>query len=233
VHLGTGNYHPRTARLYTDYGLFTRDKAIGKDVHRLFLQLTSLGRGSRLSRLLQSPFTLHEAILEKIRREQNNAIAGKPARIIAKVNSLIEAQTVQALYEASAAGVQIDLVVRGVCSLRPGVPGVSENIRVKSIIGRFLEHTRVYYFENGGEPEVFGASADWMERNFFRRVEVCFPILDPGLRDRLIGDLHTYLKDNTGSWELRADGSYERVRAGSRKKFSAQQALLAQFCESA
>jgi len=231
VHLGTGNYHPRTARLYTDYGLFTSDRAIGKDVHRVFLQLTSLGRGSRLARLLQSPFTLHDAILEKIQREKRNAEAGRPARIIAKTNSLIEAQTIHALYEASTAGVSIDLIVRGVCSLRPGVAGVSDNIRVRSIIGRFLEHTRVYYFENDGDPEVFCASADWMERNFFRRVEVAFPILDAALKTRLIEDLGTCLKDDAGSWELRQDGSYERIRHRKRKPFSAQQALLAQLCE--
>ncbi|HKJ87874.1 MAG TPA: polyphosphate kinase 1, partial [Gammaproteobacteria bacterium] len=168
VHLGTGNYHPRTARLYTDYGLFTTDPRMGEDVHKVFLQLTSLGRASDLNELLQSPFTLHDALREKIGRERENAEAGRPARIIVKINSLVEPKIIRDLYRASMAGVRIDLVVRGMCCLRPGVEGISENIRVRSVVGRFLEHTRVYYFENGGEPELFGSSADWMERNFFR-----------------------------------------------------------------
>ncbi len=210
VHLGTGNYHPRTARLYTDYGLLTSNKEIGEDVHRVFLQLTSLGRVAKLQKLLQSPFTLHEGLLDRIKREAKNAEQGKPARIIAKLNSLVEPQIIQALYAASAAGVKIDLIVRGTCGLRPGIPAVSEHITVVSIVGRFLEHTRVYYFQNGCDPEVFCASADWMDRNFFRRVEVGFPIEVKALKERITKDLELYLADNSQSWALRSDGIYER-----------------------
>ncbi|MDE2089127.1 MAG: polyphosphate kinase 1, partial [Gammaproteobacteria bacterium] len=186
VHLATGNYHAHTARLYTDYGLFTCDKAVGEDVHKLFQQLTGLGRVTKLKKLLQSPFTLHKALLGKIAREAEHARAGRPARIMARMNALVEPQVVQALYQASQAGVKIDLIVRGICCLRPGINGVSENIRVRSIVGRFLEHSRVYYFENGGDNEVLCSSADWMERNFFRRVEVCFPIEDQDLSRRVV-----------------------------------------------
>jgi polyphosphate kinase len=225
-HLGTGNYHPRTTRQYTDYGLFTCEDAIGEDLHELFLQLTSPTRVAQMRRILQSPFTLHEAMLEKTRREIAHARAGRPARIIAKMNSLIEPQIVRALYEASIAGVQVDLIVRGICSLRPGIPGISENIRVRSIVGRFLEHTRVYYFQNGGEPETFCASADWMERNFFRRIEVCFPIRRDSHRARVLADLELYLADNSDAWELGADGSYERRTPGDGEPVVAQLALL-------
>ena len=227
VHLGTGNYHARTARLYTDYGLLTCDPALGEDVHNVFLELTSLGRVKRLNRLLQSPFTLHSSLLEKIEREADHARAGRPARIIVKVNALVEKDSIQALYRAARAGVRIDLVVRGACALRPGIPGVSENITVRSVVGRFLEHTRVYYFENGGGPEVYAASADWMERNFFRRVEVAFPIEDPVLRRRVLDDLALYLADNTQAWILQPDGSYRRLQpAPDEPPVSAQQALL-------
>jgi len=232
VHLGTGNYHIRTARLYTDYGLFTCDKVIGEDVVKVFNQLTSLGKVSKLNKLLQSPFTLLDGILERIRREAENAAKGRPARIVAKMNALVEQQTIQALYQASQAGVQIDLVIRGICCLRPGVKGVSENIRVRSIIGRFLEHTRVYYFENAGDPEVFGASADWMDRNLFQRVETCFPIENKKLRDRVIGDLELYLADNTQAWLLQEDGKYRLAQPGDAEPVSAQLTLLAQMAES-
>ncbi|MGM0413265.1 MAG: polyphosphate kinase 1 [Pseudomonadota bacterium] len=232
VHLGTGNYHARTARLYTDYGLLTCDRATGEDVHHLFLQLTSLGRVPQLNKLLQSPFTLHAALLERIEREAEHARAGRPARIVAKVNSLVEPRIIQALYAASRAGVAIRLVVRGMCSLRPGVAGVSENIEVRSIIGRFLEHTRVYYFENGGDPEVFGSSADWMERNFFRRVETCFPFETPALRRRVTAELETYLADNTQAWILQPDGTYQRARpAEGEEPFAAQRSLLESLAE--
>jgi len=231
VHLGTGNYHIRTARLYTDYGLFTCDKVIGEDVVKVFNQLTSLGKVSKLNKLLQSPFTLLDGMLERIRREAENAAKGRPARIVAKMNALVEQQTIQALYQASQAGVQIDLVIRGICCLRPGVKGVSENIRVRSIIGRFLEHTRVYYFENAGEPEVFGASADWMDRNLFQRVETCFPIENKKLRDRVIGDLELYLADNTQAWLLQEDGKYRLAQPGDAEPVSAQLTLLAQMAE--
>ncbi|KPV41170.1 polyphosphate kinase [Thiohalorhabdus denitrificans] len=232
VHLGTGNYHPRTARLYTDYGLLTTDPRIGEDVHKVFLQLTSLGRASDLNHLLQAPFTLHDALRDKIKRERKNAEAGRPARIIAKVNSLVESRLIRDLYRASMAGVPIDLVVRGMCCLRPGVEGISDNIRVRSVVGRFLEHTRVYYFENGGSPELYGSSADWMERNFFRRVEVAFPIRDSRLRARLLRELDAYLRDNTQAWLLGSDGAYHRAEPGEGEApFSAQQALLEDLAE--
>jgi polyphosphate kinase len=211
AHLGTGNYHPRTARLYTDYGLFTSDQAICKDVHAVFLQLTSLGKVTRLTRLLQSPFTLAKAMHAKIDREIEHAQKGRPARVIAKMNALVEPEIIQKLYTASQAGVRIDLIVRGMCSLRPGVKGLSERIHVRSIVGRFLEHHRVVYFHNDGHPEVYLSSADWMERNFFRRVEIAFPLLDPKLRTRMVEQLEAYLADTAQSWVLQADGSYERL----------------------
>lgn len=230
-HFGTGNYHPQTARVYTDYGLFTCDEAMGEDLHELFLQLTSPTRVATMQKILQSPFTLHDALLEKTRREINNAVAGKPARIIAKMNALIEPQIIQALYQASMAGVKVDLIVRGICALKPGLPGVSENISVRSIVGRFLEHSRVFYFHNGGDQEVFCASADWMERNFFRRIEVCFPILKKSHRERIISDLEMYLKDNVLAWALAADGSYKRVPPGTSTPVCVQTTLLKQLTE--
>jgi polyphosphate kinase len=233
VHLGTGNYHPRTARLYTDYGLFTADRAVGQDVHKVFLQLTSLGKVSKLNKLLQSPFTLHDALLKKIKREIQHVDKGKPGRIIVKLNSLVESKIIRALYEASMAGVKIDLIVRGMCGLRPGVPGLSDKIAVRSIVGRFLEHTRVYYFQNDDQPEIYGASADFMERNFFRRVEICFPIEEPALRGRVMRELQFYLKDNTQAWLLQSDGTYRRSVPGRQRPFSAQQALLAEIAEPA
>lgn len=216
-HLGTGNYHPNTARVYTDYGLFTCDEAMGEDLHELFLQLTSPTRVATMQKILQSPFTLHEALIEKTRREMELARQGRPARIIAKMNALIEPQIIQMLYQASMAGVKIDLIVRGICALRPGIRGISENITVRSIVGRFLEHSRVYYFQNDGNPELFCASADWMERNFFRRIEVGFP-LGRKHRDQILEDLEIYLTDNTQAWELRDDGAYERLTPGDTSK---------------
>ncbi len=227
VHLGTGNYHVNTARVYTDYGLMTCDNGIGEDVHKLFLQLTGLGRASKLQKLLQSPFTLHKGLMDLIAREIDNAAAGKPARIMAKMNALTEAQIIEALYKASQAGVKVDLIVRGICCLRPGLPGVSENIQVRSIIGRFLEHSRVFYFHNDDAPVVFCASADWMSRNFFRRVEACFPIEDDKLRERVIRESLTYyLNDNIQAWLLNPEGSYKRAKPGSQKPRSAQAILL-------
>jgi polyphosphate kinase len=225
-HLGTGNYHPNTARLYTDYGLFTCDEAIGDDLHELFLQLTSPTRVATMQKILQSPFTLHETLLEKTRREMENARNGKPARIIAKLNALVEPQIISALYQASNAGVKIDLIVRGVCALRPGIRGVSENIRVRSVVGRFLEHSRVYYFLNDSKPEIFCSSADWMERNFFRRIEVAFPIENERHREQVVEDLELYLADNCQAWELHSDGIYHRVVAGDAPLVSAQSILL-------
>jgi polyphosphate kinase len=233
VHLGTGNYHARTARLYTDYGLLTDDKIIGEDVRAIFQQLTSLGKVKPLKKLLQSPFTLHKEMLRKIEREAELARAGKEGRIILKANAMLEPQAIQALYKASQAGVKIDLIIRGICCLRPGIAGVSDNIRVRSIIGRFLEHTRVFYFHNGGDYEIFCSSADWMDRNFFRRVEACFPIKEERLRERLRKEaLDLYLSDNSQAWVLQSNGEYKRLRpAGNQKARSAQAALLEKLAE--
>jgi polyphosphate kinase len=228
-HLGTGNYHPRTARGYTDYSLFTCDPEIGQDVHELFLQLTSLTQTPRLTKLLQSPFGMHESVVAKIQREAEHAAAGRPARIIAKMNSLVDPDVIEALYRASRAGVSIDLVIRGLCALRPGIPGVSENIRVRSVVGRFLEHSRVCYFENDGASELYLASADWMERNFFRRVEVAFPVREQTHRERILRDLNFYLADNVQAWSLGRDGSYTRCERGADAARDAQATLLARY----
>ena len=229
VHLGTGNYHPGTARVYTDYSFMTAGRQFGEDVHKLFMQLTSLTAARDLNRLLTAPFVLFDAIRERIEREAEHARQGRPARIMAKLNALTEPGIIDALYEASSAGVKIDLVVRGICSLRPGVPGLSDNIRVRSIVGRFLEHSRVYYFENGGDEEYFCSSADWMDRNFFRRTEVCFPVRRRALRNRLRQDLELMLADNCQSWQLAGDGSYQRQEPGAEKPLSAQERLLAEL----
>ena len=230
-HCGTGNYHPNTARVYTDYGLFTCEEGIGEDLHELFLQLTSPTRVATMQKILQSPFTLHEGLLEKTRREIAFAREGKPARIIAKMNALVEPQIIQTLYSAAMAGVKIDLIVRGICALRPGLPGISENITVRSVIGRFLEHSRVYYFHNDGSPEILCSSADWMERNFFRRIEVCFPIERKQHRDRIVEDLETYLRDNEQAWVLKPDGKYERATTNGAPLVSAQQVLLQRYSD--
>ncbi|MCW9025403.1 MAG: polyphosphate kinase 1 [Gammaproteobacteria bacterium] len=232
VQLSTGNYHPRNARIYTDYGLFTCDKGIGADVHNAFTQLTGLGKVSKLNKILQAPFTMHEVILEKINRETENAEKGLPAKIVVKMNALIEANVVRALYRASMAGVKVDLIIRGICRIRPGVPGISENITVRSIVGRFLEHTRVMYFQNNDKPEIYCSSADWMERNFFQRVELAFPITSKRLSTRIIRHLEYYLKDNVQSWALNAEGQYERLHpAEGEEAFSAQDALLEDMAE--
>jgi polyphosphate kinase len=227
AHLGTGNYHQRTARLYTDFGLMTADEAITADVNQIFTQLTGLGRAGKLVKLLQSPFTLHPEIIAAIERETLAARAGKPAAIIAKMNALLEPQVIAALYEASQAGVRIDLIIRGVCALRPGVPGLSENIRVRSVVGRFLEHSRIFYFRNIDDEQVYLSSADWMDRNFFRRIESCFPVEDPKLRKRVIQEgLKPYLRDNKQAWEMLPDGSYRRHASRRAKPYSAQTELL-------
>lgn len=228
VHLGTGNYHPGNARIYTDYSFMSCDKAIGEDVHKLFLQLTGLGKATRLKKLLQSPFTLHKTLLELIETEADNASAGKPARIIAKINSLVDKDIIIALYKASQSGVKIDLIVRGVCRLRPGVKGVSENIHVRSVVGRFLEHSRVYYFQNNEDPKIYLSSADWMERNLHRRVEACFPIENEDLKKKVIkSGLLSYLTDNTDSWILQTDSSYKKASpTASQKEKSVQNSLL-------
>ena len=231
VHLGTGNYHSGTARAYTDISLITADPDIGSDVHQIFTQISGLAPVIKLKRMLQSPFTLHSGVLKRIARETKHARAGKTACIIAKMNALNEPQVIRALYEASQAGVQVDLIVRGACTLRPGVPGVSDNIRVRSIVGRFLEHSRVYWFANDKTPELFCASADWLERNLLRRVETGFPILDPELAARVKQEaLDDYLADNLNAWELQSDGSYRKAEPGENPPFSAQGALLANIC---
>jgi polyphosphate kinase len=223
-HLGTGNYHAKTARLYTDYGLLTADEAIGEDIHEIFLQLTGLTRVPRLRKLLHAPFTLHHALIEKIKRETEHARAGKQARIIAKLNALTEPTIIQTLYRASRAGVEIDLIVRGVCCLRPGVPGISDRIRVRSIVGRFLEHSRVYYFANAGMCEVYCASADWMDRNLFRRIEVAFPVESAEFQAHVADELKLYLADDCQAWNMHANGGYSR--AGGTGGISAQTRLL-------
>ncbi|HEY9145270.1 MAG TPA: RNA degradosome polyphosphate kinase, partial [Thiobacillus sp.] len=228
VHMGTGNYHPRTARLYTDFGLFTCNEEVCSDVNEIFVQLTGLGKASKLKHLWQSPFTLHSNVLESIRNEIALAKTGKPAHVIAKMNALLEPETINTLYEASQAGVKVDLIVRGVCALRPGVKGLSENIRVRSIIGRFLEHTRIFYFRNGGKEDIYLASADWMDRNFFRRIETAFPVLNPKLKKRVIAEgLKPYLRDNVQAWDMLPDGSYRRRAKRRAKPYSAQVELLA------
>jgi polyphosphate kinase len=232
VHLGTGNYHPKTARAYTDYGLFTADPEIGEDVHQVFMQLTSLMKTEPIERLSQSPFGLHERLLELIRRETSHVEAGRNGHIIVKVNAVVEPQLICALYEASNAGVLIDLIVRGICCLRPGIPGVSENIRVRSIIGRFLEHTRCYYFHNDGAEDLYCASADWMDRNMFRRIELMFPLLDARLKRRVIADLDVYLADNTQAWELQPSGEYLPLNTSGDDAINAQSTLLRQLAES-
>ncbi|MBL8478634.1 MAG: polyphosphate kinase 1 [Sterolibacteriaceae bacterium] len=227
IHLGTGNYHPRTTRFYTDFGLLTANTEIGDDVNEVFKQLTGLGKATALKHLWQAPFSLHPRMLEAIRGEIDAARAGHPARIIAKMNSLLEPEIIEALYDASAAGVTIDLIVRGVCSLRPGVKGLSENIRVRSVIGRFLEHHRIFYFHGGGRQDIYLSSADWMERNFFRRIEISFPVLDPKLKRRVLKEgLKSYLADNCQAWEMNGTGEY-RIKPARRKRVSAQELLLA------
>ncbi len=231
VHLGTGNYHPRTARLYTDFGLMTANDGICADVNDIFVQLTGLGKATKLANVWQAPFTLHAGVLASIENEIRIAKSGKRAHIIAKMNALLEPQAIEALYRASRAGVKIDLIVRGVCALRPGVPGLSDNIRVRSIVGRFLEHSRIFYFRNGGagHERVMLSSADWMERNFFRRIELCFPVNDSRLKKRVITEgLKPYLDDNAQAWEMDGEGGYTRKRPakGVRVRRIAQEELL-------
>ena len=229
VHLSTGNYHLRTTRQYTDFGLMSANEEICADVAEVFKQLTGLGRAGKMKHVWQSPFTLHKRLLAAIRNEARLAAEGKPARIIAKMNALLESQVIEELYAASSAGVQIDLVVRGVCALKPGIAGLSDNIRVRSIVGRFLEHSRIFYFGNDGAEDVYLASADWMERNFFRRIELCFPVLDPALKRRVIREgLQPYLEDNMHAWLMQPEGAYERLhpRKGAKGR-SAQDELLA------
>ncbi len=227
AHLGTGNYHTRTAKLYTDLSFFTCRKDITDEVAAVFNTLTGFAKNPKFERLLVAPFNLHQRMQELIRREAANARAGKPARIIAKCNSLIDKDTIESLYEASRAGVQIDLIIRGICGLVPGVPGMSSSIRVRSILGRFLEHSRIFYFENAGEPELFMGSADWMPRNFFRRVEVVFPVDSPELRKTIIEEvLGKALEDSTAKL-LRPNGAYGPALAPGGSFFSSQDYFMA------
>jgi polyphosphate kinase len=210
LHLATGNYHPSTAKLYEDFGLLTCDPKITNDSAELFNWLTGVSVFPELKKIKAAPKTLHEFILEMIRRETQHAKSGKAAAIFVKVNALVDEEVIHALYLASQAGVEIRLLVRGVCCLRSGVPGVSDNVVVRSIVGRFLEHSRVYRFENAGNPEIYLASADWTARNFFRRVEVCFPVQDPDLRERVDQIIDTYWKDNVNAREQGSDATYFR-----------------------
>jgi polyphosphate kinase len=227
AHLGTGNYHARTARLYTDYGLLTCDPAMLQDVASLFQQLTAMGRAGPLNKMLQSPFTLHETVLRHIEAEIDHAEAGRKAGVVGKMNQLIEPAVIRALYRASQAGVQVRLIVRGICSLRPGIAGVSENIVVRSVVGRFLEHARVFVFENGGAARVYLSSADWMGRNFFSRFETCFPIEDAAAQSAVLDEgLAPYLEDNAQAWLLGPDGRYELAGSGDGERRCAQEELL-------
>lgn len=227
AHLSTGNYHQRTARLYTDFGLLTCLDEICEDVNDIFAELTGLGKASKLRHLWQSPFTLHQRLIKAIQLETEIAKSGKKARIIAKMNALLDSDIIRALYDASSAGVKIDLIVRSVCALKPGIPDVSENITVRSIVGRFLEHSRIFYFYNNQEENVYLSSADWMYRNFFRRIEICFPLLDPKIKRRVIKEgLEPYLKDNTNAWEMLPDGSYHPRTSKRGAAFNSHQFLM-------
>jgi polyphosphate kinase len=228
AHLGTGNYNPTTARHYTDFGLMTADVALAADVNEVFIHLTSLTRPKALESLWLAPFTLQKQLVQAIRQEAAIARLGKPARIIGKMNSLTDETIIRALYDASNDGVRIDLIVRGACALRPGIEGMSKNIRVRSVVGRFLEHTRIFYFRNERKSEVYLSSADWMSRNLLRRVEVAFPVRAPALKKRVMREgLYPYLKDNVDAWELGSDGHYRRRKPRSRStRYSAQDMLL-------
>jgi polyphosphate kinase len=231
AHLGTGNYHPSTTKFYTDFGLLTAHPQLAAEVNEIFIHLTGLTKPKKLDYLWLAPFALQPNIIRAIRNEAKIAKSGKPARIIAKMNALLDESVIRALYAASADGVKIDLIIRGACALRPGVPGLSENIRVRSIIGRFLEHSRIYYFRNDLQHDIYLASADWMSRNLFRRIEVAFPILEKSLKKRIMSEgLEPYLKDNMNAWILDSDGQYQRKKLRAKQiSFSAQQYLMAQL----
>lgn len=225
AHLGTGNYHRKTSLVYTDYSLLTADKALCNDVHKVFQQITGMGKKIHPKLLIHAPFNLRKATIKMIEAEAEVARSGKHARIVAKMNALTDPAVIKSLYEASQAGVQIDLIVRGICCLKPGIPGISDNIRVISVVGRFLEHSRVYYFENNSN-QVYCASADWMERNLSHRIEVCFPILKKKLANRIIDELEAYLNDEVQSWELQSDGEYREITPSSEEATGVQTAFL-------
>lgn len=227
VHVGTGNYHGSTTKLYTDFGLMSCHPELASDVSAIFNELTGLGRPSKLIHLWQSPFTMHKTLLDAIEREASHARHGRKCRIVAKMNALLEPMVTEALYSASAAGVRIELIVRGACALRPGISGLSENIRVRSVVGRFLEHTRIFYFYNDKAEDVYLSSADWMDRNLFRRIEICVPVLDERVKRRVINEgLKPYLKDNRDAWDMQPDGTYRRRKHRGSRHYSAQSALL-------
>ncbi len=231
LHLGTGNYHTTTTKLYTDFGMLTARPELCEDAEKVFMHLTSMTKVEKLSRMWLAPFTMHRNLLAALSAEVKFAQAGKPARVIAKMNALTDEPTIQALYAASQAGVKIDLIVRGACALRPGVKGLSDNIRVRSIVGRFLEHHRIYYFRNDGKARVYLSSADWMGRNLFQRIEVAWPVLDPKLARRVIDEgLKPYLADTRDAWVLQPDGRYRAPRAAAKAR-SAQQELLNQLAD--
>ncbi|MAS25673.1 MAG: polyphosphate kinase 1 [Oceanospirillaceae bacterium] len=228
VHLGTGNYHAGNARAYTDYSFMTCDDSVGEDVHKVFQQLTGMGEALRIKKLFHAPFTLHKKLIEMIDREREHAEAGREALIRMKANGLTEPKVIRALYRAAQAGVKVELIIRGMCCLRPGVEGVSENIRVRSVVGRFLEHTRVYYFLNNGKDEIYAASADLMERNLLNRVETAFPIENNKLKERMKSELAIYMADNCQAWDLQQDGTYVRAHpADGEEPVLAQSILLA------
>lgn len=226
VHLGTGNYHAGNARAYTDYSFLTCDDSIGEDVHKVFQQLTGMGEALRIKKLFHAPFTLHKKLIEMVDRERGHAEAGKPALIRIKANGLTEPKLIRALYKAAQAGVKVELIIRGMCCLRPGIAGLSENIRVRSIVGRFLEHTRVYYFFNNGKDEIYAGSADMMERNLLHRVETAFPIENNKLKERMKNELEVYMQDNFQAWDLQPDGSYVRAQPGKNADIIKAQSLL-------
>ncbi len=226
VHLGTGNYHAGNARAYTDYSFLTCNDSIGEDVHTVFQQLTGMGAAQKVRKLFHAPFTLHKNLISMIDRERANAEAGKPALIRMKANGLTEPKLIRALYRASQSGVRIELIIRGMCCLKPGIPGVSENIEVRSIIGRFLEHTRVYHFHNNGKDEIYAGSADLMERNLLNRVETAFPVETNRLKDRMIKELQAYMQDNSQAWVLQADGSYVRCLPAEGEDVIKSQSIL-------
>ena len=227
AHISTGNYHAKKARIYSDFGLLTYNQEIAADVNKIFHQLTGIGKFVKLKQLIVAPFTLYKTLNGLIQREIQAAEQNKSAYIIAKMNALTDQSIIQALYRASQAGVKIELIVRGICCLRPGVAGVSENIKVRSVVGRFLEHARIWCFANNGEEEIYCTSSDWMERSFFRRVEVCYPVLDKKLKKRVKQEgLTFHLQDNSQSWILQEDGKYKRNRPNQQNPRIAQQMLL-------
>jgi len=234
AHLSTGNYNPGTARLYTDISYMTADQALTADLEQVFLHLASQSRLPKLNKVLMAPFFLHKAMIDRMQAVAEAAKAGQEGRIILKMNALTDEPLAKALIHASQQGVKIDLIVRGACILAPGVPGLTDNIRIRSVIGRLLEHSRVFYFRHGNQEELWLSSADWMNRNMLRRVELAWPVTDPALRQRIIDEcLTAYLHDNQNAWELQADGRYLTVSSQNEGKkvpaLSAQVSLMQRY----